>query len=634
MKKIITILSLGLLSFVYAYAQTPGGPHNYVPQNFDVLEYNLVLYIDNPVSKYVKGVNTIKLEWKQPFFGNGFYFHNLGIKIDSVYYNGKKANFFEITDNTTNKSFNLVQATDTNKLAEVKIYYSGKMQSEGGNFDWGGVHYSQNLLYSVGVGFFNDEVSCTRNWMPCYDLPSDKALYTGTFIIPDTLTAISNGQLIEVKDTLNGFKKYKWALSEPASTYLLTFAIGKFRKVEIPSEDIPVTAYMYDDSVSEYSGSVAFKLVPKMIKAYEDFFSVKYPYKTMGYYGASLGAMEHQTLVTISQSEVNYKGEVKDTMYSTAAHELGHQWFGDLVTPYDFRDAWLNEGFATFTEYVWIESQLGKEEYFDRLMNLRSTYINKTATPEKHIPLYDFHRFSKNNYPTTIYQKGTLIIALIRNLVGDDTFKAKINEYLTTHKYANVTTQELADIFADVLPQKFWDTWVYGRGFPLIDISTYQDGVNTYIIASQRDNEFQVFDLRLDYNLDFAGEQVKIAQDINAKIDTLIIPKSEPLNKLEVIDNLYLYKIMSINIPTSVEQEAKQEISIKNEVLGDNLEINFKKADNYVIEIVTLNGKKVLVDSGYFSGLKNINTSSFVAGTYFVYIRYDDNTIMKKIMVQ
>lgn len=634
MKLIITYICTGLCFLNIAFSQSAGNPHNYIPQNFNVIEYSPVLFVENPTNKEVKGINTIKVEWKSPKIGNEFYFHNLGIKIDSVFYDGEKVLVSEITETNPINIYNTIFTTNNNKVGEVQIYYSGKMISEGGSSDWGGVHYSNNLLFSVGVGIYNDNVCCTRNWMPCYDLPSDKALYTGTFIVPDTLMAISNGKLIEKKDTLGNFTKYKWTLGEDvASTYLLTFAIGKFSEIDIPSDDIPVKVYMYDNTTSSEAGKIAFRLVPKMIKAFEDFFSYKYPYETMGYYGASIGAMEHQTLVTISQSQVNSTANNNDSLYKDASHELGHQWFGDLVTPFDFRDVWLNEGFATYTEYVWIENQLGADKYKESLMKLRSKYINETANLEQNIPLYNFHRFSKNNYPSTIYKKGGLIIALIRDLVSDKIFKERINHYLKSNEYGNVTTQTLIDEFSDVLPQKFWDTWVYGRGFPLIDIYTYQKNGNTYIIAKQRDNEYQVFDLRLDYKLDYDGEELDISHNINSQIDTLVVSKSTQLNKLEVVDNYYLYKIMSINQISSVEQEVVAGINIKNIQNDKNIEISFEKANNYQIEIVTLDGKKVFIDKGFFDGIKNINTSSFVAGVYFVYIRFGDETIVKKIMV-
>lgn len=634
MKIAIIQIITALVMFNFAFSQSAGGPHNYVPQNFDVIEYSPVLLIENPESKEVKGINTIKIEWNKPAVGNEFYFHNLGIKVDSVFYDGERVLLSEITETNPTNTYNSIFTTNDHKIGEVKIYYSGIMPSEGGVSNWGGVHYSNKLLFAVGVGFYNDEVSCTRNWMPCYDLPSDKALYTGTFIVPDTLMAISNGILLEKKDTLGNFTKYKWTLGKDVvATYLLTFAVGKFSEVDIPSEDVPVKAYMYDNQISTEAGKIAFKLVPKMIKAFENFFSYKYPYETMGYYGANIGNMEHQSLVTMSQSQINKTATANDTMFSDAAHELGHQWFGDLVTPYDFRDAWINEGFAVFTEYVWIESQFSDEKYREGLLKLRSDYINNIAIPEQHIPLYNFHRFSKNNYPSTIYKKGGLIIALIRDIVGDKIFKEKIHDYLQSNEFANVTTQTLIDEFSDILPQKFWDTWVYGRGFPLIDIFTFQKNENTYVIAKQQDNEFQDFELRLDYLLDFDGNPMKVSHYIDSKSDTLIIPNSAKLNKLEVVDNYYPYRIMSINAISSVNEESKEIINIKYNIFDKIIDLNFDKINNYQIEIVTLDGKKLFVESGQYVGMKKINISSFVAGIYFVYIRYEGKTIVKKIMV-
>lgn len=637
MIKYFTLLLIILCSSL-AYSQEAGGPHNYVEQQFDVIEYRPVITIEDHKSKFIRGEVTINIEWKTISEKNLFHFHNEGLTIDSIFYDDVYIPQVIITTSsgTEPNTYYSIKPLNDNKQATIRMKYHGTMTSEGGSNDWGGVHYSQGILYAMGVGFFNDYVSCTRHWMPSFDLPSDKALYTGIFIVPDSLMAISNGKLLSKVDTLVGMSKYTWTLGKDlAATYLLTFAIGKFAEVEIPSGGKPpVKLYMYDNQNSIASGNLVFKLVPEMITAFEKFFDYDYPFETMGYYGASKGAMEHQTLVTMSQSEINGKGNIKDTMYSVAAHELGHQWFGNLVTPYDFRDAWLNEGFATFTEYVWIESKLGKAKYREELMKLRSTYINNTAKAEQHIPLYNFHRYSKNNYPATIYQKGGLIVALIRDIVGDKYFKGKMIEYLFTYKNANTSTEELIAIFGDILTQSFWDTWVYGRGFPEVDITTFQDDENAYIVVAQRENEFQTFEFDLNYKVIFENEYINQIHHITKAIDTLIVSRPTNFKRVEVIDNLYLYKVMSNNRLTSVSEEFDSSISLTSNMIDDELELNFGKAANYTIEIVTLDGRKVLIEQGDYYGNVNINLSSLVAGTYFVYIRSSDYNTMKKIIVR
>ncbi len=637
MIKYITLLLI-ILSPALAYSQGAGGPHNYIEQSFDVIEYRPVITIEDHKSKFIRGEVTIKIEWKTISEKNYFNFHYEDLSIDSLFYDEVDIPQIIVhTDSGTEPNYYYsIKALNNNKQATIRMKYHGTMTSEGGSNNWGGVHYSQGVLYAMGVGFFNHYVSCTRHWMPSFDLPSDKALYTGTFIVPDSLMAISNGKLLSKVDTLGNMSKYTWTLGDDvAATYLLTFAVGKFAEVEIPSVGKPpVKLYMYDNQTSIDAGNIVFKLVPEMITAFEQFFNYDYPFESMGYYGASKGAMEHQTLVTMSQSHLNGAGKVMDTMFSTAAHELGHQWFGNLVTPYDFRDAWLNEGFAVFTEYVWIESKLGKEKYREELMKLRSSYINSTATAEQHIPLYNFHRFSKNNYPSTIYQKGGLILALIRDVVGDKIFREKMNEYLITYENSNTTTEELIAIFGDALPQSFWDTWVYGRGFPEIDITTFQDEENAYVVVSQRENEFQTYEFELNYHLMFDHNNQYPKHKITKAIDTIVFPRSTYFKGVEVIDNLYLYKVMSNNRLTTVNEEFDSSISLTNNIIDDDLELNFGKAANYTIEIVTLDGKKVLIESGEYYRTVNINLSSLVAGAYFVYIRSNDYNTMKKIIVR
>jgi len=629
---------LFILASISLYSQEPSDPHKYNEVDFDVISYNPLIEISDPASKEVQGKNIINLRWNERKIGNEFYFHCEDLIIDGITYNSKivDPDYTEATDSTD--SYYTVRSTDDDSTAIIQISYHGKMTSEGGNFDWGGVHYSQSKLYSMGVGFFNPTVSATRHWLPCYDHPSDKAKFNINITVPDTLIAISNGGYKVFKSQNPYNFTYNWTSGDSEiATYLMTFAIGDYAKVEIPSEDVPVTAYMYNTEESINAGKYAFNLVPEMITAFEDFFSYNYPFETIGYYAASKGAMEHQTMVTMSHSQILKTERNKDSMYSTAAHELAHQWFGNLVTPYDFRDAWLNEGFATFCEYVWIKSKLGEDEYRKDIMKLRKSYITNTAIPEQHIPLYNFSIYSKNNYPATIYKKGGLVLALIYDLVGDEIFRDKINEYLTKYGGKNATTEDLKNIFSDVLDDKFWDTWVYGRGFPQIDIDISSDDENTYVVAKQRDNEFQVFDLELDFSISFGAEIENYKHSITNKIDTLVIPKTELVTNLEVIDNLYLYEIMDTKIITSVENNQLPEISISSNIIDKQLSITYSSdqySKKYSIEIVTLTGQSLLFDSGYFSGKKNYDLSDFASGTYFVYISDGENKIIEKIMVR
>ena len=151
MKLIILIVALISTSFSLLLAQ-PGEPHLYIEQNFDVLEYKPDIIIEDPASKFIRGVNTIKLRWITPKQENSFYFHTEDLKIDSVLYDGERIIYSEVFVSGGITAYNKITPNVIEEIAEIKIYYSGKMTSEGGSYNWGGVHYDVGILYAMGVG--------------------------------------------------------------------------------------------------------------------------------------------------------------------------------------------------------------------------------------------------------------------------------------------------------------------------------------------------------------------------------------------------------------------------------------------------------------------------------------------------
>ena len=205
---------------------------------------------------------------------------------------------------------------------------------------------------------------------------------------------------------------------------------------------------------------------------------------------------------------------------------------------------------------------------------------------------------------------------------------------MRSYENANTTTKELSALFIDVLPQSFWDTWVYGRGYPEIDITTFQDDEFAYVFVTQRENEFQIYDFELDYQLMFDNENKYETHRVTNPIDTFRIARNSYFKGVEILDNLYLYRVMSNNRLTSVSEEFDNSINVLNSILQDNLEISFGKSAHYTIDIVTLDGKQVFIESGNYYGIKNFNLNSLAVGTYFVYIRSEKFSKMKKIVVR
>jgi aminopeptidase N len=180
--------------------------------------------------------------------------------------------------------------------------------------------------------------------------------------------------------------------------------------------------------------------------------------------------MEHQGMIAIALREV----QRKDSANIVAAHELAHQWFGDCVTPQDFRYAWLSESFATFSESTWLENIRGASAYLASVQSKARNYITQIAPNEGIFPLEDFPRASpSSNYPATIYQKGAVVLAMARAIAGDSAFFDALRNYVQRNAYGNATTSTFREAIRPALGERtdaFFNEWVTGKGWAQLEV--------------------------------------------------------------------------------------------------------------------------------------------------------------------
>lgn len=291
---------------------------------------------------------------------------------------------------------------------------------------------------------------------------TDKATLDLTFTVPDNYVVPSNGVLVSEEDLGFGRRRYHWHSDYPTSTYLVAFAATNYTKwtqdYVHPGGTMPVEFYIYPGNDSP-ANRAAWEEVIDMLGAFRDVFG-EYPFinEKYGHYNFNFGGgMEHQTMTglgTFSESII--------------AHELGHQWWGDMVTCRTWSDIWLNEGFATYSECLWYERKNGGIDpiaYHDAI-NAR-TPSDVSGTVYVHPPgTADLSRiFSYTNS----YLKGAWVVHQLRGVVGDDTFFEMLANYRAAFEFSTATTDEFAAIAAGTYGQDlswFFDQWVYGPGAP------------------------------------------------------------------------------------------------------------------------------------------------------------------------
>ncbi|MBI2794721.1 MAG: T9SS type A sorting domain-containing protein [Ignavibacteria bacterium] len=472
---------LTILTAFNAISQPISSPTQFISQNFDIEHYNVVVATAPTASKNIAGRCDVIVTWLKDVETPLLPIHLRGPQIDSVVLDGSRLEFYSvgtITADTFHFDVTRGQGVRQDQRDTFHIYYQGMMADEGGTNPWGGVHFQDTILYALGVGFRNSWVSTTQSWMPCYDHPSDKATFTLSMTVPKGYSVASVGKLMDVSTSADELSTtFIWEETHKTATYLLTFAVGKLVQLGFDSGNPNLPISIFSKPRDTLASRVSYRLLPKMLQAFESRFGA-YPFDKIGYVNTTIGAMEHQTMISFPVSVVNRF----DTVNTTAAHELAHQWYGDWVSPLDFRHAWLTESFATFCESVWMESLRGWDAYLTSVEKNSVDYINRTSKGEGVFPLFDFPRAKpSSNYPETIYKKGAVVLAMARALMGDEAFYEALRTYLEDNAEGNSTTDIMKEALRPGLGDvttPFFDEWVYGKGWPQLLVNVYPNGTS------------------------------------------------------------------------------------------------------------------------------------------------------------
>jgi aminopeptidase N len=467
-----------LLKFFVAYFILAGSAVFAQPKNYDVTSYDATIVL-NRIQNTIAG----EVEMKATAMGELVQIlqHAKFLRIDSIFVDGVRANFTVI--DTLSGAYNITgfQKYDSGTAFSVKTYYHGKGTNEGGSNPWGGVSNMGGMMFAMGVGFSAPYVSCTRHWLPCYDEPDDKAdSVTLRFIADTSGIVVSNGLKTSYLVANDGHTTTcEWKISHPIATYLLTFAYGPFEKLSIPNSlHIPFDVYSFVKDSLKLRMLMQKRIVEAL--AFYDSLFAKYPFEKVGYVVAPIGSMEHQTMITL----VN---QALDTNSTTAAHELSHMWWGDRVTCKDFNDPWLNEGFATFCESLILERFFGKTQYWNR----QHSNIAGAISSGSGIPMYGapFLTKPRNNYPYgVIYQKGASVLGMLRYILGDSVFFYAVRQYGNAYAYSTATSYDLRSSFKTATGMDlgwFFNKWVFGIGYPQLNIKWSANGGNVMITFQQ-----------------------------------------------------------------------------------------------------------------------------------------------------
>jgi aminopeptidase N len=409
---------------------------------YDVQAYDIALSWD-PESGEIDAVATIAAKATQALSSFNLDFD--GPPIESVTVNDETADSDRNESELTISPVDVIEEGDSFSVA---VSYAGKP----GAADFGGWLEDGN---GGIIAFGEPEVS--SYWYPVNDHPLDKAAYTLRVTAPRALTVASNGTLADKKQAGDATE---WTYTQPfpQAPYLTTLAIGDYEIVDggRSASGVPVRNVFPRDQVEELTEQFAQQ--PKMIDVFEEAFG-PYPFDT---YGAlvingdvvSGVALENQTMSVFGAGALDE---------AVQAHELAHQWFGDSVSLADWSDLWLNEGFATYGEYVWQESV---EPGFDTTDTLEvffddSGFLDQAPT--------DLAPGFAELFTASVYLRGGMTLHALRLEVGDDAFFETLQQYAADYRHANATTDDFIAVAEEVSAKQLddlFDEWLNAPKLP------------------------------------------------------------------------------------------------------------------------------------------------------------------------
>lgn len=418
---------------------------------YDVSHYGLTLSYD-PRGKHLDGTAEITARATQNL--SAFHLDLKGLDVEDVTVEGKAARWNRAGQELTVRPHDDL---DKGETFRATVRYSGTPETIT-DPDTSEEGWLRTADGAVGLG----EPTGSMAWFPGNHHPSDKASYDIRITVPEGLKAVSNGELTG-ETTAKERTTFDWHTAEPMASYVATVAIGEYKISRSTTENgLPV--YVAVDPTQVKASKKVLAQIPEIMD-WEEYNFGPYPFSSTG---AIVDRGDDAGYALETQTRPFFPG-APDT--KTLVHELAHQWYGDSVTPESWQDMWLNEGFATYAEWLWQEDHDGdtadeifnslyKGDYYDDPADNKAVWAFPPAKPSSAAHISD----------SPVYERGAMVLHKIRQAVGDDTFYDIIQGWAAIHRHGNADTDDFTAYVEKMAPDQdfseIWKDWLYGEGKP------------------------------------------------------------------------------------------------------------------------------------------------------------------------
>ena len=508
----------------------------FTQNNIDVLHYKFNIGL-NDVSDTIYGVAEIKVRFLQPVNEVSFDLTNAkdkgkGMKVGKLQGSYIRGTIYK------EESFRILLSQNMNigDTATFVISYSG-IPADG------------LIISKTKYGhrsFFGDNwPNRGHNWIPCHDDPADKATVEFIVTAPEHYQVVANGVQVEETSLGNSFKLTHWKEDTPISTKVMVIGAADFavNLAGIVNGNIPVYSWVYPENKDK--GFYDYAQANEILEYYITHIG-PYGYKKLANVQSKtrFGGLENANTIFYSENSVSGTRKSEGLL----AHEIAHQWFGNMATEKSFGHLWLSEGFATYFTILYFENKYGKDTAIKMLKEDRSQVIDFSKETNKTIVDTEETDYMKLLNANS-YQKGGWVLHMLRCELGDSVFWRSIRKYYATYAGSVADTRDLQKVFEEVSGKnlnQFFDQWLYTTGQPDLDITWQYDAIGKFVnvdVKQQQKNAFN-FPLSLKINSSRTGKKEKIfvkeaAASFKIKVDQkptsiIVDPDTELLMKSSI----------------------------------------------------------------------------------------------------
>jgi aminopeptidase N len=594
---------------------------------YDVKFYHLDLQVSDS-STYIQGYTDILLESRVPSLEHVVFDLSNALQTDSVFAGGQKLQFVH---NKNALQANLVSAASTGTLETIRVYYHGLGKNSG---SYSGIYNKFNSSWNKRITWTLSEPFSAMNWFPCKQDLADKADSVYVFLSTDSiLKAGSNGSLTARVSLPGNRVRYEWKSRYPIAYYLISFAVGDYMdysfyvKKENEIDSLLVQNYIYNNPVYFEQNKQAIDITGDLIRLYANLFG-SYPFENekYGHCVAPLGGgMEHQTMTTL----VNF-------YFLLVAHELAHQWFGDYITCSTWQDIWINEGFASYCEYI-SNQQLKSQTMADLWINDIQENVKSKPDGSVYVPenmAQDEDRIF--DYRLT-YNKGAAIIHMIRQEVGNDSlFFKTLASFLQQYRNGTASGLDFRDHLQNITGKDFtafFEQWYFGEGYPIHSISWNQQ-TDTLIVNSLQTVSAgtPLFTVPLEFKITFNSRDTLITLRQTNSFNTWKIFLPGVVTGITVDPRHWL--LLEVTEVTQTQPaERESNFRIVPNPAKEKVSVLYSAASQpYALYLANASGK-VLYTSMVEATHINLDISQYTAGMYFIIIKDQHVILQEKFII-